>query len=489
MGKTTGFLEYNREEPRYRPVEERIHDYKEVEEMPSPGKIKYQAARCMDCGVPFCHIGCPLGNIIPEFNENVWQDLWKEAFIRLNSTNNFPEFTGRLCPAPCEFSCVLGINRPAVSIKQIEKAIVEEAFQKGWITPIPPKKRTGKRVAVIGSGPAGLAAAVQLNKAGHSVTVYEKQARPGGLLRYGIPDFKMEKWIIDRRIAMMEAEGITFITNCEIGKDIPVTDLKKTFDAVVIAVGTPVPRDLPIPGRQLNGIHFALDYLIAQNRVVEGSLKKLPDHLNAENRQVIIIGGGDTGSDCVGTAIRQGAAGVINFELLPEPPASRPEDQPWPYFARIKQKSSSFEEGGDKIYGILSKEISGNEDGIRGIHTVRVKWNKDYQGRWVMEEIPGTEEYWQADMIILALGFLGNSPSGFLKELGVELDERMNVKTTDGYQTTVPGIFVAGDARRGQSLIVWAISEGREAAIAVDEYLMGETHLEEKGIEMELPLR
>lgn len=489
MGKTTGFLEYIREEPEYRPVNERIHDFNEVELPPATEKVKIQAARCMDCGVPFCHIGCPLGNIIPDFNDLTYLEHWKEAFIRLASTNNFPEFTGRLCPAPCEFSCVLGINRPPVTIKQIEKKIIEKAFEEGWVIPTPPKKRTGKKVAIIGSGPAGLAAAAQLNKAGHSVVVFEKQARPGGLLRYGIPDFKLEKWVIDRRLEIMKAEGIMFRTNTEIGKHISLAQLQQEFDAIVIAVGTPVPRDLSIPGRDVNGIHFALEYLIAQNRVIEGSLKKLPQRLNAENKTVVIIGGGDTGSDCVGTAVRQKAGRILNFELLPEPPDSRTDDQPWPYYPRIKQKSSSFEEGGEKIYGILSKAFEGKRGKITGIHTVRVQWKKDEYNRWKMEEIPGSEEFWPADMVILALGFIGNQKSGFLAELPLELDERNNVRTDNHFTTSIPGIFAAGDARRGQSLIVWAISEGRELARAVDEYLMGETHLEEKGLAMELPKR
>ncbi|RMG34510.1 MAG: glutamate synthase subunit beta, partial [Methanobacteriota archaeon] len=441
MGKTTGFIEYIREEPEYRPVSERVNDFYEVELLPSPEKVKIQSARCMDCGVPFCHIGCPLGNIIPDFNDLTYLGHWKEAYIRLSSTNNFPEFTGRLCPAPCEFSCVLGINRPPVSIKQIEKKIVEKAFEEGWVVPLPPKKRTGKKIAIIGSGPAGLAAAAQLNKAGHTVVVFEKQARPGGLLRYGIPDFKLEKRIIDRRLEIMKAEGITFRTKTEVGRNVSLARLHDEFDAVVITVGTPVPRDLPIPGRKLKGIHFALEYLITQNRVIEGSLKRVPSYLNAAGKNVIIIGGGDTGSDCVGTAVRQKAKRIVNFELLPEPPQDRPDDQPWPYYPRIHRKSSSFEEGGEKVYGILSKEFEGKNGKVRGIHTIRVEWEKDAQNRWKMKEIPGSEEFWPADMVILALGFAGNQKTGFLGEMPIEIDPRNNIKTDERYKTSVPGIF------------------------------------------------
>ncbi|RMG27825.1 MAG: glutamate synthase subunit beta, partial [Methanobacteriota archaeon] len=362
-------------------------------------------------------------------------------------------------------------------------------FEEGWVVPLPPKKRTGKRIAIIGSGPAGLAAAAQLNKAGHSVVVFEKQARPGGLLRYGIPDFKLEKRIIDRRLEIMKAEGIAFRTKTEVGRNVSLAQLHAEFDAVVITVGTPVPRDLPIPGRELKGIHFALEYLITQNRVIEGSLKKIPSHLNAAGKNVIIIGGGDTGSDCVGTAVRQKAKRIINFELLPEPPEQRQDDQPWPYYPRIRKKSSSFEEGGEKVYGILSREFEGKNGKVKGIHTIRVEWEKDAQNCWKMKEIPGSEEFWPADMVILALGFAGNQKAGFLEEMPIEIDPRNNIKTDERYMTSVPGIFAAGDARRGQSLIVWAISEGRELARAVDEYLIGESHLEEKGFTLELPRR
>lgn len=488
MGKPTGFKEYKRQNAAERPVEERIQDYEEVYEPFPEYKLQRQAARCMNCGVPFCHIGCPLGNIIPEFNDLTYKGRWKQAWEVLSATNNFPEFTGRLCPAPCEESCVLGINEPAVTIESIEKSIIEHAFKEGWVVPEPPEERTGKTIAVVGSGPSGLAAADQLNRAGHTVTVFERSDRIGGLLRYGIPDFKLEKGIIDRRLEILEAEGITFKTNAAIGSALPVAELKE-FDAVVLCCGSTIGRDLPILGRDLEGIHFAMDFLSGQNKKVGGD--RAAAKISAKDKSVIVIGGGDTGSDCVGTSIRHGAKSVTNFELFPQPPKYRPAHQPWPYWPMKLRTSSSHREVTEdpRRYSMLTKSFRGENGHVAGITTVEVQFTRERQtGNSNMEEIPGTEREWKADLVLLALGFTGPERDNVIQGLGVELTERGDIKTETNYQTSVENVFAAGDCRRGQSLIVWAISEGREAARCVDEYLMGESLLPTKGPE-DLPRR
>lgn len=485
MGKVTGFKEFTRELPKKRPVEDRIKDYREFY-IPFPKEnVTKQAARCMDCGVPFCHTGCPLGNIIPDWNDLVYRGHWKEAIERLHATNNFPEFTGRLCPAPCEEACVLGINEPPVTIEQIEKEIIENAFENGWVVPESPKLRTGKKVAVIGSGPAGLAAAQQLNRAGHTVTVFEREDRIGGLLRYGIPDFKMEKWVIDRRLKIMEAEGITFKTGVNVGKDITAGQLKKDFDAVVICIGSTRPRDLKAPGRELDGVHFAMDFLPMSNRWVADDAKK--PAISAKGKHVIVIGGGDTGSDCIGTSRRQGAASITNFELLAMPPKDRPENQPWPYWPMRLRTSTSHEEGCERVFSILTKEFSGSNGKIEKLKTVNVQFVPNPNGGAPkLEEVPGTGKEWKADLVLLAMGFIGPEADSFVHQLGCQLDNFGNIKADENYMTNVPGIFSAGDARRGQSLIVWAISEGREAARCVDIHLMGRSDLPTKA-GMDLP--
>jgi glutamate synthase (NADPH) small chain len=486
MGKVTGFIEFKRELPQKRSPEERIKDYREFTLPFSEEKIRNQAARCMDCGVPTCHAGCPLGNLIPDWNDLVYNNLWKDAIDRLHATNNFPEFTGRLCPAPCEEACVLGINEPAVTIEEIEKQIIERAFNEGWVLPIRPEKRTSKQVAVIGSGPAGLAAAQQLNRAGHTVTVYERDHQLGGLLRYGIPDFKMEKWVIDRRIAQMEAEGVRFKTDCEIGKTVPFDELK-TYDAVVLAVGATAGRDLPIEGRDLGGIELAMRFLARQNRVIAGEPLQENEVLNAKGKHVIVIGGGDTGSDCIGTSNRQGALSVTNFELLPKPPDGRPEDQPWPFWPMRMRTSSSHEEGVQRQWSINTKKFLGVNGRVKTLVTTEIELVPNPNGgRPQIKEVPGTEKQWPADLVLLALGFTGPEKGGLLEHLGIELDDRGNIKTGADYASSVPHVFAAGDGRRGQSLIVWAISEGREAAYHVDRYLMGHSDLPTKG-EGDLP--
>jgi glutamate synthase (NADPH/NADH) small chain len=488
MGKPTGFKEYKRQTPVERPVEERVGDFEEVYEPFPEEKLQRQAARCMNCGIPFCHIGCPLGNLIPEWNDLVYKGQWKKAWEILSATNNFPEFTGRLCPAPCEESCVLGINEPPVTIENIEKMIIEHAFEKGWVVPEPPESRTGKSVAVVGSGPAGMAAADQLNRAGHSVTVFERSDRVGGLLRYGIPDFKLEKTIIDRRVEVMEAEGVVFKTGAAVGTDVDADELK-AFDAVVLACGSTEGRDLPILGRDLEGIHFAMDYLPQQNKLVAGD--RLAEKISAKDKHVVVIGGGDTGSDCVGTAVRQGCKSVVNFELFPQPPLYRPSHQPWPYWPMKLRTSSSHRESGQdpRNYSLLTKAFRGQVGHVVGVTTVNVEFTRERQtGNSNMDEIPGTEKEWKADLVLLALGFTGPERDNVVHGLGVELDERGNIKTDENYKTSVDHIFAAGDCNRGQSLIVWAISEGREAARCVDLHLMGETSLPTKGPE-DLPRR
>ncbi|MEM7374043.1 MAG: glutamate synthase subunit beta [Bacteroidota bacterium] len=474
MGKPTGFMEFDRELPRSKPPEERIKSYQEFYQDFGENKTRHQAARCMDCGVPFCHDGCPLGNNIPDFNDAVYEGDWEHAIEILLETNNFPEFTGRICPAPCEGSCVLGINKPAVSIEHIEKTIAEKAFELGYIQANPPLSRTGKKVAVIGSGPAGLAAAAQLNAAGHQVTVYERAAHPGGLLRYGIPDFKLEKWIIERRIELMEQEGIRFVCGTNIGEDIPVSQLRKENDAIVLCIGSTIPRDLPIPGRELEGIHFAMDFLTLQNQKVSGEWQEAYGEIQAGGKHVVVIGGGDTGADCVGTSNRHQANSVTQLELLGKPPLDRSENNPWPLWPMILRTSSSHEEGCDRQWSILTKEFVGDEHGrVKALKTVGIQWRSNQKG---FEEIPGTEQEIPCELALLAIGFLHPQKAGLLAELGVDLDNRGNIHTED-YQTSQEKIFAAGDARRGQSLVVWAISEGREAAKAADSWLMGETSL------------
>ena len=480
MADPKGFLKYTRELPTSRDPQQRINDYKEIYEDFPEEKTNQQAARCMDCGVPFCHTGCPLGNIIPEFNDAVYQQDWELAFDILSSTNNFPEFTGRICPAPCESACVLGINQPPVAIEHIEKSIAEKAFEKGLIRPQPPTSRTGKKVAVVGSGPAGLAAADQLNKAGHLVTVYERKDRVGGLLRYGIPDFKLEKWVLERRIAIMEAEGISFRTNANVGGNVPVAELRDTCDAIVLCGGSTVPRDLKIPGRDLDGVHFAMDFLEQSNRRVAGDIFAQAEQIMATDKNVLVIGGGDTGSDCVGTSNRHRARSVKQIELLTRPPQER-DPLSWPNWPMVLRTSSSHEEGCERDWAILTKAFLGDEQGrVRAAQTVRIEWAENPEtGRYEFQEVPGTEEEIPCELVLLAVGFVHPLQQGMLDELSVDLDERRNVHT-EGYHTSVPGVFAAGDMRRGQSLVVWAISEGREAARAVDTWLMGESSLPAK---------
>jgi len=476
MGKITGFMEYDRETPQPRPVAERLKDYKEIYQPMDEYKVIRQAARCMDCGVPFCHSGCPLGNLCPEWNDLVYRGQWEKAWERLSATNNFPEFTGRLCPALCEEACVLGIHEAPTAIQLIEKTIIEYAFSHGFVKPVLPAKRTGKRVAVVGSGPAGLAAAQQLNRSGHDVMVFEKNEKPGGLLRYGIPDFKLEKWVIDRRLEVLSAEGVKFVTNTD-----PDTDTLKAFDAVVLATGAGRPRDLPIPGRELNGIHFALDFLTQQNRLLSSAADGTQQwgKINAKGKSVIVIGGGDTGSDCVGTALRQGAAAVHSFEIMPMPPKARSEDCPWPFWPMKLRTSSSHKEGGDRFWSIVTKEFKGYNGQVRSLTTVNVEWSKPKKRgeRPQLSENPNTLQEWHADLVLLALGFLGPETDGVIARLGVAVDSRSNIKTGADYQTSVPGVFAAGDSRRGQSLIVWAVAEGRDCAAAVDKWLMGASGL------------
>ena len=448
-------------------------------------KLNNQAARCMNCGIPFCHSGCPLGNIIPEFNDAVYKENWEEAYRILSSTNNFPEFTGRICPAPCESACVLGINKPAVTIEEIEKHIIEIAYAKGLVKPKVPLVRSGKTVAVIGSGPAGLAAAAQLNKAGHLVTVFERDDRAGGLLRYGIPDFKLEKWVVDRRIQIMEEEGVIFKYNTEVGKSIQANQLLADFDAVVLAGGSTIPRNLPVPGRELKGVYYAMQFLKQQNKRVS-NIEVQDEDIITSGKDVIVIGGGDTGSDCVGTSNRQGAKSIVQFELMPKPPVGRTESMPWPTYPMVLKTSSSHEEGCERSWGVNTKEFIGDEEGnLTGIRIVDVSWETDVFGRAIkFAEVEGSERILPAQRVFLAMGFVHPQKEGLLEQLGVELDERGNVRAQEGlYQTNVDKVFAAGDMRRGQSLVVWAISEGREAARRVDQFLSGYTALESKDAE------
>ncbi|HEY2014985.1 MAG TPA: glutamate synthase subunit beta [Bryobacteraceae bacterium] len=472
MGKTTGFLEYTRELPLRRPASERINDWFEIY-LPFPEEnLRTQGARCMDCGVPFCHTGCPLTNLIPDWNDLVYRGRWREAVRQLHATNNFPEFTGRICPAPCEASCVLGINEPPVTIKHIEKTIVDRAFEEGYIKPEPSAVRTGKRVAIVGSGPAGLAAAQQLARAGHGVTVFEKNDRIGGLLRYGIPNFKMEKHLIDRRIEQMRAEGVTFRTNAHIGAGIPVQDLRRDFDAILLAGGAEQPRDLKVPGRELKGIHFAMEFLPQQNRRCEGDTVATEAAILATGKRVVIIGGGDTGADCLGTSHRQHALSVTQFELLPKPPDTRAPSTPWPLWPMQLRVESSHEEGGIRDWSVSTVSFTGDGHGnVRQLHGVRVGPAPKF------EPLPGTEFTLDADLVLLAMGFLGPVRNGLIEQLDVKLDPRGNVATDANHMSSVPGVFAAGDMRRGQSLVVWAIAEGRKAARGIDLHLMGVSKL------------
>jgi len=472
MGKTTGFLEHTREVPHRRPPAERINDWFEIY-LPFPeSSVRTQGARCMDCGVPFCHTGCPLTNLIPDWNDLVYRGRWREAVRQLHATNNFPEFTGRICPAPCEASCVLGINEPPVTIKQIEKTIIDRAFEEGFIKPEPAAVRTGKRAAIVGSGPAGLAAAQQLARAGHAVTVFEKNDRAGGLLRYGIPNFKMEKHLIDRRLEQMRAEGVKFQANAHVGVTVPAADLRKDFDAILLAGGAEQPRDLKVPGRDLKGIHFAMDFLPQQNRRCEGDTVADDGAILATDKRVVIIGGGDTGADCLGTSHRQHALTVTQFELLPKPPDERSPSTPWPLWPMQLRVESSHEEGGIRDWSVSTVKFTGDGHGnVRQLHAVRVGPAPKF------EPLPGTEFTLEADLVLLAMGFLGPVRNGLIEQLGVKLDARGNVATDDQHMSSVSGVFAAGDMRRGQSLVVWAIAEGRKAARGIDLHLMGVSKL------------
>ena len=465
MGKTTGFLEYPREHASRRPVIQRVNDWFEIYVDLPEETLRNQGARCMDCGVPFCQTGCPVNNLIPDWNDLVYRGRWEEAVRQLHATNNFPEFTGRICPAPCEASCVLGINQPAVTIKQNEKNIVERGFSEGWIHPEPPKIRSGKKVAIVGSGPAGLAAAQQLCRAGHAVTVYEKADRIGGLLRYGIPEFKLEKHIVDRRLDQMRAEGVHFVTNAEVGKNIAIENLRRDFDAIVLAGGAEHPRDLPVPGRELKGVHFAMEFLPQQNKRCHGDTLAPETEILATGKHVVIIGGGDTGADCLGTTHRQKPLSVHQFEIMPKPPDERSPQTPWPLWPMQLRTEAAHEEGGTRDWSIATTKFAGENGQVKQLHAIRVGPPPNF------EPIPGSEFRIEADLVLLAMGFLGPVRNGMIEQLGVVLDPRGNVATDENYMTSVPGIFAAGDMRRGQSLVVWAISEGRRAAEAVDSYL------------------
>jgi len=518
MGKPTGFMEFHRSLPRRRPVSVRLRDWREVYEPFSAEQTQEQGARCMDCGIPFCHEGCPLGNLIPEWNDLVYKDDWSDAIERLHATNNFPEFTGRLCPAPCEAACVLGINEDPVTIERIEYEIVERAFAEGWVTPQTAPVRTGRSVAVVGSGPAGLAAAQQLARAGHNVTVFERAEKPGGLLRYGIPEFKMEKAVLDRRLAQLEAEGVTFICSTSIGRmegpaeeagaaeaaepgelrgpgtacapDVTVRsadDVRAAFDAMVLAGGATLPRNLPVPGRSLDGVHLALDYLKPSNLVQEGALRASP--ISASGKRVVIIGGGDTGADCLGTAHRQGAASVLQFEILPEPPAGRPDANPWPLWPLILRTSAAHEEGGERVFAVTTTEFVDDGTGaVRALRGHEVEMLLE-EGRPVFEKLSGTEFEIECELVLLAMGYVGTERRGTVGELGIDVDSRGAVVADGNWATNVDGVFVCGDQTRGQSLIVWAIAEGRSAASAVDRWLMGTTSLPAPLVPGQLALR
>jgi len=479
MGKITGFIEIERRDRPYTPVPERIKVYREFIKPLPDDEMSRQGARCMDCGIPFCQTGCPVNNIIPDWNDLVYRNRWREAIDVLHSTNNFPEFTGRVCPAPCEAACVLNINNDPVTIKSIEQAIVDKAYAEGWIGPQVAQRKTGKRVAVVGSGPAGLACAQQLARAGHDVTLFEKSDRVGGLLRYGIPDFKMEKHLIDRRVEQMAAEGVTFRTGVHVGVTMPAAKLLGEFDAIALTAGSEKPRDLPAPGRDLSGVHFAMEFLPQQNRKVAGD--SVANQLVATGKHVVVIGGGDTGSDCIGTSIRQGAASVVNFELMPQPPDQEDKPLTWPYWPLKLRTSSSHEEGAERDFAVATKRFEGRNGKVESLTACHVEWVKDEKGAMAMKEVPGTEFTIPAQLVLLAMGYVHPVHEGMIDELGVAKDPRGNVKaTTDGpgsYATSVPKVFAAGDTRRGQSLVVWAIREGRQCAREVDAFLMGTSEL------------
>ncbi len=471
MGKATGFIEFSRSKLPSRPVTERIGDYRHVYQAYPIEDLTRQAARCMDCGIPFCHQGCPLGNLIPDWNDLVYNNNWRAAIERLHRTNNFPEFTGLLCPAPCEGSCVLGINQDPVTIKSLELSIVDRAFEEGWIVPEPPVTRTWKKVAVIGSGPSGLAAAAQLNRAGHTVTVFEKSDRAGGLLRYGIPEFKMEKRVLDRRLDLMRAEGVVFRPGMNVGEDVTAEDLRRDFDAILLAGGAGNPRDLTVPGRELKGVYFAMEFLTQQNQRCQGDDANLMEPITAAGKHVVIIGGGDTGADCLGTVHRQGALSVSQLELMPTPPSLRAKDNPWPLWPNIFRTSSAHEEGGDRVYAVATTELSGDANGhVRTLHGHQVS-RVVTNGRASFEPLPNSGFEMKADLVLLAMGFVGPEKSRLLADLDVRMNDRGTVGRDDQWMTNVPGVFTAGDMQRGQSLIVWAIDDGRRAAAAIDTYL------------------
>jgi glutamate synthase (NADPH) small chain len=473
LGKVTGFLEWPRAAPAKRSKSERLWDWTEFTQALPEETARQQAGRCMDCGVPFCHQGCPLGNLIPDFNEHVFLNHWQAAFAALDSTNNFPEFTGRLCPAPCEAACVLAIDQDPVAIETLEKEIAERAFREGWVRARAPSLRTGKRVAVVGSGPAGLAAAAQLNQAGHTVTVYERAPALGGLLRYGIPDFKLEKWVIDRRLAVLEEEGVLFRTGVDVGKEPTFDALRATHDALLLAVGAQRPRELEVPGRELRGVVRAMDFLEAQNRRLAGQLVPI-DAPDARDKRVIILGGGDTGSDCLGTALRQQAREVRQIELLPMPARARTATNPWPQWPLVFRTSSSQEEGGERAFGLMTQRLSGKDGQLSALHAVQVELGREPDGGLRFAEVPGSEVVFPAEMVVLAMGFVGPETAPMAPQLGLELDGRGNIRVDGTFATSAPGVFAAGDASRGASLIVWAISDGREAARATDAWLLGQ---------------
>jgi glutamate synthase (NADPH/NADH) small chain len=482
MGKPTGFMEYERLDRSYAPVADRVNHYQEFVIPLSDEQLQIQGARCMDCGIPFCHQGCPVNNIIPEWNDLVYRNDWETALEVLHSTNNFPEVTGRICPAPCQESCTLNLQDQPVTIRTIECAIVDKGWEQGWIKPLIPEHRTGRRVAVVGSGPAGMACAQQLARAGHDVVVYEKADRIGGLLRYGIPDFKLDKTLLDRRVAQMRAEGVEFHVNTCVGEDISIDDLRKDFDALVMAGGSGQPRDLPIPGRDLQGVYFAMEFLIANSRKVQGALCNDDDFISAEGKHVVVIGGGDTGSDCVGTSTRHGAASITQLELMPRPPEKENKEMIWPDWPNKMRTSTSQEEGCERLWQVLTKEFVEDGNGqVKTVRCVKVDWQKDDAGNWQMSEVEGSGFELKADLVTLAMGFVHPVHAGMIEQSGVELDARGNVKgETEGdksYATSVDGMFAAGDMRRGQSLVVWAIREGRQCARSVDEYLMGSSEL------------
>jgi glutamate synthase (NADPH) small chain len=478
MGKPTGFLDYGRSDTPYRPVEQRLSDWHEVQMDPPVAEVQKQAARCMDCGIPFCNNGCPLGNLIPDWNDLAYRDKWRDALVSLHSTNNFPEFTGLVCPAPCEAACVLGINQDPVTIKQVEWEIIRRGWEEGWIAPVRPERRSGRSVAVVGSGPSGLAAAQQLSRAGHTVTVFEKSDRIGGLLRYGIPDFKLEKWIIDRRLEQLREEGVLFQAGVHVGVDLSTNEMRRHFDAVLLCLGAEQPRDLPVPGRELAGVHFAMDFLSQNNRRVAGDAIPDEEAILATGKHVIVLGGGDTGSDCVGTSHRHGAKSVTSIELLDRPPDGRDPSTPWPLWPLMFRSSSSHDEGGTRDFAVATKRLTGEDGRVTKLHAVRLQFAPN---RRDLTEIPGSEFAIPADLVLLAMGFVHPVQRGLVTELGVKLDARGNVAAdTRGFATSEPGVFAAGDCRRGQSLVVWALWEGREAARAVDAYLMGESRLQSR---------